>query len=359
MKTPTDEWSRKRGFSLASRCSLCHKQVESELHIFFGCETLTYVWVHIANWFKVDPPRMLPLEKSLAQWSASLNLPRQGKLLGKLLFLHCLFEFWKARNEAKFNNSPPRPAHIINTVRKSLCDSLAIRQSSWNPNANTAALLSSLGLNIPPPPPKQPIEVKWQKPDPQWIKLNVDGAANGNPGPSGAGGLFRNHHGEFLLEQKVFEWDQTLDEVNIYITLPPGVPSKLFFYNIQSTLVQVGIKGNSTLYLDVRSISPLFSLLYPSLKQALLGPYLSLFGQLDPYTVDLEQKRLMLQRFQEENPGFDFSQAQFSGACPDPRTFMGETRIALGHPVQGKQVIKSEKGKERKCGPSKSMKKEI
>ncbi|KAG4129578.1 hypothetical protein ERO13_D09G090500v2 [Gossypium hirsutum] len=46
-------------------------------------------------------------------------------------------------------------------------------------------------------------------------------------------------------------------------------------------------------------------------------------GQLDPYSTDLEQKRLMLQRFQEENPGFDFSQAHFLGSCPDPRTFMG------------------------------------
>ncbi|GAU24629.1 hypothetical protein TSUD_289920 [Trifolium subterraneum] len=26
------------------------------------------------------------------------------------------------------------------------------------------------------------------------------------------------------------------------------------------------------------------------------------------------------------NPGFDFSQAQFSGNCPDPRTFMGGIR---------------------------------
>lgn len=129
-------------------------------------------------------------------------------------------------------------------------------------------------------------------------------------------------------------------------------------------------------------------------------------GQLDPYASDLEQKRLMLQRFQEEvsylciesscffctyyflvlgylgplihvwlntfvlllwfylypwlflldlvlsskyaflfsfdrffffvyllciywllqNPGFDFSQAQFTGNCPDPRSFMGGIR---------------------------------
>ena len=33
--------------------------------------------------------------------------------------------------------------------------------------------------------------------------------------------------------------------------------------------------------------------------------------------------RLMLERFQEEHPGFDFSGAQFSGAAPDPRDFLG------------------------------------
>lgn len=27
-----------------------------------------------------------------------------------------------------------------------------------------------------------------------------------------------------------------------------------------------------------------------------------------------------------QNPGFDFSQAQFNGGCPDPRTFMGGIR---------------------------------
>lgn len=36
-----------------------------------------------------------------------------------------------------------------------------------------------------------------------------------------------------------------------------------------------------------------------------------------------EQQRLMLERFQAENPGFDFSGASFNGEAPDPSTFMG------------------------------------
>ncbi|KAK1311614.1 hypothetical protein QJS10_CPA07g00001 [Acorus calamus] len=48
-------------------------------------------------------------------------------------------------------------------------------------------------------PTKSPVEVIWSKPDPPWVKLNVDGASHGNPGPSGAGGVFRDHQATFLL----------------------------------------------------------------------------------------------------------------------------------------------------------------
>ncbi|KAB1996891.1 hypothetical protein ERO13_A13G224500v2 [Gossypium hirsutum] len=139
------------------------------------------------------------------------------------------------------------------------------------------------------------------------------------------------HNGE-----KVFEWDQTLEEVNIYINLPPNVHSKQFYCKIQSKHVEVGIKGNPPylnhdLFSPVKTDSSFWTLeddiMHITLQkrdkgQTWSSPILGQ-GQLDPYATDLEQKRLMLQRFQEENPGFDFSQAQFTGSCPDPRTFMG------------------------------------
>ncbi|KAK9279124.1 hypothetical protein L1049_012799 [Liquidambar formosana] len=139
--------------------------------------------------------------------------------------------------------------------------------------------------------------------------------------------------------QKVFEWDQTLEEVNMYITLPPKVHSKQFYCKIQSKHVEVGIKGNPP-YLNHELTSPVKTdssfwtieddIMHITLQKRDKGqtwpsPILGQ-GQLDPLSTDLEQKRLMLQRFQEENPGFDFSQAQFSGNCPDPRTFMGGIR---------------------------------
>ncbi len=46
-------------------------------------------------------------------------------------------------------------------------------------------------------------------------------------------------------------------------------------------------------------------------------------GQLDAAAEAEAHRRILLERFQEENPGFDFSQAEVNGAVPDPRTFMG------------------------------------
>ncbi|XP_023523270.1 nudC domain-containing protein 2-like isoform X1 [Cucurbita pepo subsp. pepo] len=113
--------------------------------------------------------------------------------------------------------------------------------------------------------------------------------------------------------QEVFEWDQTLEEVNIYINLPPNVHSKQFYCKIQSRHVELGIKGNPP-YLDheltcpVKTDSSFWTLedgiMHITLQKRDKGQTwaspIQGQGQLDPYSTDLEQKRLMLQRFQEE-----------------------------------------------------------
>ncbi|KAL6885952.1 hypothetical protein ACP4OV_010213 [Aristida adscensionis] len=147
--------------------------------------------------------------------------------------------------------------------------------------------------------------------------------------------------------QKVFEWDQTLEEVNMYIELPKGVPTKLFRCTIQAGHVDVGIRGNPP-YLNVGAPPPSpsspftrpdapredrFVVLdhrppdvlacYSEVSNMINGDHNTEDGEmhitlqkrekgktwsspiqgqglLDPYAADQEQKRLMLQRFQEE-----------------------------------------------------------
>jgi hypothetical protein len=46
-------------------------------------------------------------------------------------------------------------------------------------------------------------------------------------------------------------------------------------------------------------------------------------GTLDAVATEEAHKQMLLERFQAENPGFDFSQAAINGQVPDPRHFMG------------------------------------
>ena len=46
-------------------------------------------------------------------------------------------------------------------------------------------------------------------------------------------------------------------------------------------------------------------------------------AEVDAFTKEEIKKKLMLERFQEENPTFDFSGADFNGTVPSAREFMG------------------------------------
>mmetsp|Transcript_12552 Transcript_12552/g.29826 ORF Transcript_12552/g.29826 Transcript_12552/m.29826 type:complete len:157 (+) Transcript_12552:140-610(+) len=135
--------------------------------------------------------------------------------------------------------------------------------------------------------------------------------------------------------QVVYEWDQTLSEVNVYFQVPAGVTAKLIYCEISRKHLRLGIKPNPP-YLDLDLFSTVqvddsfWTLdgcnLQVCLEKASKGEsWRAAFvgHEVDAFTAEKDQKRLMLERFQEENPGFDFSGADFNGQVPDPKTFMG------------------------------------
>jgi hypothetical protein len=50
----------------------------------------------------------------------------------------------------------------------------------------------------------------------------------------------------------IYQWDQTLDEVNVYVGAPP-VPANELFCTVQPTRVAFGLLGNPP-FLDVRPL---------------------------------------------------------------------------------------------------------
>jgi len=136
--------------------------------------------------------------------------------------------------------------------------------------------------------------------------------------------------------QKIYEWDQTVDEINVYIQPPPNTSAKHLSISIQSTQLTVGLKGNppflqNELWSRVKTSSSFWTLedgmihitLDKLTKAETWAAVIKGHEQLDPLQFEKEQQNIMLQRFQTEHPGFDFSGASFSGACPDPTSFLG------------------------------------
>ena len=163
--------------------------------------------------------------------------------------------------------------------------------------------------------------------------------------------------------QKVYEWEQSLEEVTIYIDAPPNLPKNNAAHymnvNILPNRLQVGLKGfdrffidentfdkikvkESSWYLDDGVITIILAKCFrgqtwegvlrghhdaathpskgPSQRNETAGV---VNESIDPVTKQEMQRTMMLERFQEENPGFDFRDATFNGEVPDPRTFMG------------------------------------
>jgi len=136
--------------------------------------------------------------------------------------------------------------------------------------------------------------------------------------------------------QKVYSWDQSLDEVNIYLDPPPGITKHDLEISIAPRHVKIGLRGNPPfLQEDLFSTcdtSCSFWMIEDGELHLQLGKvhkaetWNAVFvkhGRLDAYTESEVQKKMMLERFAEEHPGFDFSGAEFSGSAPDARAFMG------------------------------------
>ncbi|ETV94452.1 hypothetical protein H310_11781 [Aphanomyces invadans] len=137
--------------------------------------------------------------------------------------------------------------------------------------------------------------------------------------------------------QLIYEWEQSLEEVNLFIRPPPGITAAHLNCTITPTRLTLGLKGSADRFLDHEFSSQVvadesywmldggeLNINLQKMKKGLTWDCVFVgHGELDPLTKGEVQKKLMLERFQQENPGFDFSNAEFNGAAPDARTFMG------------------------------------
>ena len=135
---------------------------------------------------------------------------------------------------------------------------------------------------------------------------------------------------------KIYDWDQTLDEVHIFFDLPDGTTKQDLEISIRPKLIQIGLRGNPPYlaqppWAPVEAAASLWWLETPRRLHLQLqkvreaetwaGAF-SGHENLNPLESEKVRKKILLERFQGEHPGFDFSDAELTGTVPNPRTFL-------------------------------------
>jgi len=136
----------------------------------------------------------------------------------------------------------------------------------------------------------------------------------------------------------IYEWEQSLEDLIIYIKLPEGVKSKQLKINIDNNSVSVGLKNVEKPYLKEELVAGINKsestwtvsdgVIEINLTKHTIGEtWPCVFKghalqKLNNLEKENAKKQMLLERFQRENPHMDFSQAQFNGTAPDPTTFL-------------------------------------
>lgn len=123
-----------------------------------------------------------------------MSSSQRGTLLG-ITPIIITWALWKARCEARMEE------HTI-TWQKTTCQIKSMLAQVGNQitkarktTAHDMQILRALNYLISIPRQWKVQLISWEKPLGIQLKLNVDGASKGNPGPSGGGGLLRDSLG--------------------------------------------------------------------------------------------------------------------------------------------------------------------
>lgn len=135
----------------------------------------------------------------------------------------------------------------------------------------------------------------------------------------------------------IYEWEQTLEDIILYIKPPKNIKAKHLDIKITSTSLSIGLKGNPPFLNEkflgkIKSDDSLWTLddgeIEINLSKNEIGKVWECVfprhstQKLDNIQLQNAKKQLLIERFSRENPHMDFSNAKFDGYAPDPDKFL-------------------------------------
>lgn len=192
-KLPLDDFLRRIGFSIASKCWCCADPKEETLvHLFFLSNAATTVWRYFLPKAGIQLEG-LSLHQAITKCWTTPVIPRLKSVL-QALPACIMWELWKRRNSLKYGEAVS-VARVIYRVSSSLRALLQLKKPGLHLPHNWLDLLTMMEQYTPR---LKYEKVLWEFPPRGWIKVNTDGACRGNPGRSSIGYCLRDEIGDII-----------------------------------------------------------------------------------------------------------------------------------------------------------------
>ncbi|KAJ4713976.1 Ribonuclease H protein [Melia azedarach] len=197
-RIPSDDILRSRGICIVSVCALCDNASVSETmdHLFVECVFAQQIWRWLSSLFRLKLPPLY-YTSELWDWIVSRRFSPQLFNLWLTISCYAFYSIWKTRNRLRFEDEKP-------SFRQVQMDTMAHLHffAKFCPGFVRYGMDRDIlvDLGIPWQLGKAPkiIILSWRPPPIDWIKVNTNGLAKGNPGPAACGGVFRNYYGDFF-----------------------------------------------------------------------------------------------------------------------------------------------------------------
>ncbi|GKU94254.1 hypothetical protein SLEP1_g7776 [Rubroshorea leprosula] len=160
-------------------CPRCHQAPETINHIFRDCFFAKLLWYLLTPNTINTRYQNLDFDGWLYAHSTHSNLSDYRKW--STSFSYIIWSLWYFRNQLVHERKKFSIAMARDFILKKI--------NEYNQLHPASSITKSLSVVL----------VSWNPPPAGFIKLNTDGSANANPGEAGAGGVFRDELGNWLL----------------------------------------------------------------------------------------------------------------------------------------------------------------